>query len=82
MPPTDLPDLADPAFAGIKSRLARAYMDHKAILRRVDDITALPLRGVALAVATEKRAFMQRHAWFVDICTDLMGDVPAKPLDG
>ena len=48
MAATDLPDLNAPEFAAIKSRLARAYLDHKAdigaphatdeaIVERVDD---------------------------------------------
>ena len=50
----ELPDLNAPEFAPIKTRLARAYLDHKAdigaphatdqdILDHVDDITALML---------------------------------------
>ena len=48
----ELPDLNSPEFAPIKTRLARAYLEHKAdigaphasdqaILDRVDEITAI-----------------------------------------
>ena len=54
----ELPDLNSPEFAAIKSRFARAYLDHKPdirapdatpqdILNKVDDIT--PIISGALA---------------------------------
>jgi hypothetical protein len=92
MPPTNHLDLADPAFAPIKARLVRSYLDHKAdmgvpdasdesIVSHIDDITAILMAGVARAVATNNGPFMQRYGWFVEACADLLRDLPDR-LDG
>ena len=81
MAATDLPDLNAPEFAAIKSRLARAYLDHKAdigaphatdqdILDHVDDITAC------------RHTWLQHYGWYTDLVIELLEDEPGKPLDG
>ncbi len=92
----ELPDLNSPEFAAIKSRLARAYLDHKAdigaphatdqdILDHVDDITALMLGAMARAIADRRRTWLQ-HLRLVrqypDLMIELLEDEPGKPFDG
>jgi hypothetical protein len=85
-------DLSDPAFAPIKARLARTYLQHKAdlgvadvsdvaILQRIDGITLTLLQAVGRAVMAGDEAFLERNAWFIEIAEDLMAERPAK-LDG
>jgi hypothetical protein len=65
----ELPDLNSPQFAPIKTRLAKAYLDHKAdigaphatdqdILDHVDDITALMLGALGRAMFTAAKTCM------------------------
>jgi hypothetical protein len=85
-------DLTDRAFAPIRARLARAYMEHKAdlgvpdasdddVLRNVDDITLTLMRGVGQAILQGDEAFLKKYRWFTAIVEDLLGDVPDR-LDG
>ena len=86
----DAPPSADPEFAPIKARLARLYLVHKAdigvpaasdelIVSHIDDITALLMRGVAQAIATNNVAFLIRYRWFVEVTLDdLTADRPGK----
>jgi hypothetical protein len=89
----ELPDLNSPEFAAIKSRLARAYLDHKAdigapdatdqdILDNVDDITALMLGALGRAMAERRHTWLQHYGWFTDLVIELLEDEPGKPLDG
>ena len=89
----ELPDLNSPEFAAIKSRFARAYLDHKAdiaaahdtdqdILDHIDDITALMLGALGRALAERRHAWLLHYAWFVDLINELLDDQPGKPLDG
>jgi hypothetical protein len=90
MPKPD--SLNDPAFAPIRARLARAYMEHKAdlgvpetsdddILRNVDDITLTLMRGVGQALLQGDEAFLRKYRWFTAVLDDLLGDLPDQ-LDG
>ena len=67
MLPTDLiPDPGSPRFAAIRTRLARAYLEHKTdlgmsvadaeIVYRVDEITILLIHGAGMAIRTKTRA--------------------------
>jgi hypothetical protein len=89
----ELPDLNSPEFAAIKSRFARAYLDHKAdigalhatdqdILGRVDDITALMLGGLGRAMAERRAPWLLHYRWFAELINELLDDAPGKPLDG
>ena len=89
----ELPDLNSPEFAAIKSRLARAYLDHKAdigaphatdqdILDHVDDITALMLGALGRAMAERRHTLLQHYGWFTDLVIELLDDLPTAPLDG
>jgi len=93
MPATYLPDLNDPAFAPIRARLARLYMEHRealgaahtsdeVIVQRVDDITTVLMLAIRRALIEKDADFLQRYSWFTDAAMDLLNDVPAKPLDG
>jgi hypothetical protein len=89
----ELPDPNSPEFAAIKSRFARAYLDHKAdigaphaadqdILDHVDDITALMLDALGRAMAERLHTWLQHYGWFTDLVIELLDDQPGKPLDG
>jgi hypothetical protein len=89
----ELPDLNAPEFAAIKSRLARAYLDHKGdigaphatdqdILDHVDDITALMLGALGRAMAERRAPWLLHYSWFFDLINELLDDVPSRPLDG
>ena len=76
----------DPAFAPIRARLARAYMEHKAdlgvpdasdedVLRNVDDITRMLMGGVGQAILQGDEAFLKRYRWFTALIEDLQRDV-------
>ena len=89
----ELPDLNSPELALIKSRLARAYLGHKAnigaahatdqdILDHVDDITALMLGALARAMAERRHTWLQHYGWFTYLVIELLEDEPGKPLDG
>jgi hypothetical protein len=89
----ELPDLDAPEFAAIKSRLAPAYLDHKAdigaphatdeaIVDRTDEITALMLGAMARAIAERRHTWLLHYSWFVDLVNELSDDEPGKPLDG
>ena len=89
----ELPDLNAPEFAPIKTRLARAYLDHKAdigaphatdqdILDHVDDITALMLGALGRVMAERRHIWLQHYGWFTDLVIELLEDEPGKPLDG
>jgi hypothetical protein len=86
------PDLNSPEFAAIKSRLARAYLDHKAdigashateqdILDQVDDITALMLGALGRAMAERRHTWLQHYGWFTDLVIELLDDQPGQALD-
>ena len=89
----ELPDLNSPEFASIKSRLARAYLDHKAdigaaydtdqdILDHNDDITVLMLGALGRALTERRHAWLQHYGWFTDLVIELLDDQPGKSLDG
>ena len=89
----ELPDLNSPEFAAIKTRLAKAYLDHKAdigaahatdqdILDHIDDITALMLGALGRALTERRHAWLLHFGWFVDLINELLDDQPSKPLDG
>jgi hypothetical protein len=89
----ELPDLNSPQFAPIKTRLAKAYLEHKAdigaphasdqaILDRVDEITALMLGALGRAMAERRAPWLLHYSWFVDLINELLDDLPGKPLDG
>jgi hypothetical protein len=89
----ELPDLNSPEFAAIKSRLARAYLDHKAyigaphdtdeaVVERVDEITVLLMSAMARAMAERRHTWLLHYGWFVDLVSELLNDEPGKPLDG
>ena len=93
MLPTDLiPDPSSPRFAAIRTRLARAYLEHKTdlgmpvadaeIVHRVDEITILLIHGAGMAIRTKDTRWLERYQWFAEIVDDLMDDVPRRPLDG
>jgi hypothetical protein len=94
MTPTErLPDLHDPQFAPIRTRLARAYLEHKGdlgvpltddaeIVARVDEITALIFEMSGKALRSNNRRWLERYRWFAEIVDDLTEDRPGKPLDG
>ena len=80
-------------FAPIKTRLARAYLEHKAdigvpdasdqaILDHVDEITKLMLGALGRAMAERRAPWLLHYSWFVDLVNELLDDVPGKPLDG
>ena len=86
-------DLNSPEFAPIKSRLVRAYLDHKAdigvpdatdqdILDNIDDITALMLGVLGRAMAEHRHTWLQHYGWFTDLVIELLEEEPGKPLDG
>jgi hypothetical protein len=84
----ELPDLNSPELALIKSRLARAYLGHKAnigaahatdqdILDHVDDVTALMLGALARAMAERRHTWLQHYG-----CVHLSGDRAARRRAG
>jgi hypothetical protein len=83
---TRFPDLADPEVAPIKTKLALAYLDHKAdlsvdsdqeIVDRVDDITAI-LFGLTLrATRGSDHYWIARFAWFGEIVDELHDELGA-----
>ena len=93
MLPTDLiPDPGSPRFAAIRTRLARAYLEHKIdlgvsvadaeIVHRVDEITILLIHGAGMAIRTKDTRWLERYRWFAEIMDELVDDVPRRPLDG
>jgi len=89
----ELPDLNSPEFAAIKTRLARAYLEHKAdigaphdtdeaVVERVDEITVLLMSAMARAMAERRHTCLQHYGWFTDLVIELLDDQPGKPLDG
>jgi hypothetical protein len=89
----ELPDLNSPEFAAIKTRLARAYLEHKAdigaphdtdeaVVERVDEITVLLMSAMARAMAERRHTWLQHYGWFTDLVIELLDDQPGKPLDG
>ena len=90
---TGLPDLADPAFAPIRARLAKAFMENKgdlgvvyatdeAILQRTDAIAWMLLEAAGKAFIARDAQWLQRYSWFTDLVIELLDDEPGKPLDG
>jgi len=89
----ELPDLNSPQFAPIKTRLAKAYLEHKGdigaplatdqdILDHADDITALMLGALGRAIAERRHTWLQHYGCFTDLVIELLNDLPGKPLDG
>jgi glutamyl-tRNA reductase len=89
----ELPDLNSPEFAAIKTRLARAYIEHKAdigaprdtdeaVVERVDEITVLLMSAMARAMAERREPWLNHYSWFVDLLNEMLNDLPDKPLDG
>ena len=85
MLPTDLiPDPGSPRFAVIRTRLARAYLEHKTdlgvsvadseIVYRVDEITILLIHGAGMAMRTNDTRWLERYRWFAEIVDELMDD--------
>jgi hypothetical protein len=78
----------------VRAQLAQIFIEHKAdlgaeaarasdqaILDRVDDITALLLRGLTTALAEGDADWFRRNAWFVDLVTAMLEDATGKPPD-
>lgn len=78
----------------VRAQLAQIFMEHKAdlgleaarasyraILDRVDDITEVLLRGLAMALTEGDANWLSRYAWFVDLVTSMLEDAAGKPLD-
>ena len=93
MLPIDLiPDPSSPKFAAIRTRLALAYLEHKAelgvpiadaeIVHRVDEITILLIHGAGMAVRTNDTHWLERYQWFAEIVDEFIEQRPGKPLDG
>ena len=58
-----------------------ARASDQAILDRVDDINALLLRGLMMALAEDDADWFSRYAWFVDLVTAMLEDAAGKPPD-
>ena len=78
----------------VRAQLAKIFIEHKAdlgaeaagasdqaILDRVDDISALLLRGLATALAEGDADWFRRNAWFVDLVIAMLEDAAGKPPD-
>ena len=89
----ELPDLNAPEFAHIKTRLAKAYLDHKAdigapnatdeaIVEHTDEITALMMGALGRAMAERRHTWLLHYSWFVDLVNEPLDDAPGKPLNG
>ena len=86
-------DLSDPEFDPIRSRLARAYLEHKddlgvlltedaEIIAHVDEITALLFAAAERALSVDNQPWKERYHWFFDAIAELQYGLPGKPLDG
>jgi hypothetical protein len=80
---TDIPDLNSPEFAGIRTQLTRAFIEHKAdlgvpqasdqdILEHVDDIMALLVGTATKALELRSAEWFRRYGWFIDLIVDLI----------
>jgi hypothetical protein len=87
----EFPDLADPEFAPIRTRLVRAYLDHKvdlgiasdeAVIAHVDDITAILIGLVRRSVRERDHAWAARFEWFSDLYGELISGEAGAALDG
>jgi hypothetical protein len=67
----ELPDLNALEFAPIKARFAR-----------VDEITAILFASSVRAWRADDQRWKERYRWFAAIVSELLDDVPGKPLDG
>jgi hypothetical protein len=79
-----------PEFAAIRSRLALAFVEHKAeigasaardddIVDNVDKISAILMAAFLTACIDGRReAFVEPFGWFVDIVAEVLDDVPRK----
>jgi hypothetical protein len=78
----------------VRSQLAKIFIEHKAdlgaevacasdqaILDRVDDISALLLRGLTTALVEGDADWFRRNAWFVDLVIAMLEDAAGKPPD-
>ena len=78
----------------VRAQLTQTIIEHKAdlgpeaarasdqaILDRVDDITALLLRGLTMALAEDDADWFSRYAWFVDLMTAMLEDAADEPPD-
>ena len=88
-----MPELNSPKFAPIKARFARAYLEHKAdlgvpnasdeaVLAAVDEITAILFASSVRAWRADDQRWKERYGWFAAITSELLDDLPGKPLDG
>jgi hypothetical protein len=86
--PRELPDVAP-----IRTRLARAYLEHKAdlgvpladdadIVKRTDEITTLLFAGAGKALRTGNQRWLERYQWFAEIVDELIERRPGQPFDG
>ena len=78
----------------LRAQLTRTIIEHKAdlgpeaarasdqaILDRVDDINALLLRGLMMALAEDDADWFSRYSWFVDLVAAMLEDAAGKPPD-
>ena len=92
MLPTDLaPDPCSPFAAGIRTKLARAFLDHKddlgvplvddaEIVRHVDEIAAVLFHTAGIALRSNDQLWLDRYMWFAKVLDELKQ--PGTPLDG
>ena len=82
-----------PRSATIRTRLARAYLEHKAdlglpweddakIVANVDEITQVLFSASANALRNNDHHWLERYIWFAVIVDDLMEGALGVALDG
>ena len=82
-----------PDLAPIRTRLARAYLEHKAdlgvplahdaeIVKWVDEITALLWDRAGTALRDNNTRWLARYSWFAELVDELMEQRPGKRFDG
>ena len=78
----------------LRAQLTRTIVEHKAdlspeaaresdqaILDRIDDITALLLHDLTVALAEDDADWFNRYGWFVDLLTAMLEKSLAEPPD-
>lgn len=92
---TDIPPPNHPMFAKMRTRCARAYIEHKAelgvreasdeeIVARVDEINAILLGGLSRAMRGDPgtAAWMANYRWFCELLVELIEGDEGAPLNG
>ena len=54
----------------------------EAVLAHVDEITAILFASSVRAWRADDQRWKERYGWFAAIVSELLDDVPGKPLDG